>query len=127
MSARLVVLFVVAVIAIVVVVDLAVLLAFNRSRMTGGQVASLLITASVITVLAISLAAGVRTLGLRDGGGIVARELGGVLVPQATQDPQLRRLRNVVEEIAIAPGAPVPEIYVMPHEKGINAFASGWS
>ncbi len=127
MSARLVVLFVLAVIAIVVVVDLAVLLAFDRGGMTGGQIASLLITSSVVTVLAISLAAGFRTLGLRGGGGIVARELGGVLVPQDTQDPQLRRLRNVVEEIAIASGTPVPEIYILPHEKGINAFAAGWS
>ncbi len=68
-----------------------------------------------------------RTIGLRGGGGIVARELGGVLVAQDTQDPNLRRLRNVVEEIAIASGTPVPEIYVLPHEKGINAFAAGWS
>jgi Zn-dependent protease with chaperone function len=127
MSARLVVLFVIAVIAIVAVVDLAVLLAFHRTYMSTGQTIATVIATSVITVLAITLAASFRTLGLRGGGGVVARELGGVLVPQDTQDPQLRRLRNVVEEIAIASGTPVPEIYVMPHEKGINAFAAGWS
>jgi Zn-dependent protease with chaperone function len=39
----------------------------------------------------------------------------------------LRRLRNVVEEIAIASGVPVPEIYVLDQEPGINAFAAGFS
>jgi Zn-dependent protease with chaperone function len=128
MSARLVVLFVVAVVLIVAVVDLVVLGVFNRNgQLTGGEIIGLLIASTIVTVLSITLAAGFRTLGLRGGGGIVARELGGVLVPQDTQDPQLRRLRNVVEEIAIASGTPVPEIYVMPNEKGINAFAAGWS
>jgi Zn-dependent protease with chaperone function len=127
MSARLVVLFVIAVIAIVAVVDLAVLLAFRRADMSTGQIVGLVVASSITTVLAITLAASFRTIGLRGGGGVVARELGGVLVPQDTQDPQLRRLRNVVEEIAIASGTPVPEIYVMPNEKGINAFAAGWS
>ena len=41
--------------------------------------------------------------------------------------PNLRRLRNVVEEIAIASGVPVPRIYVLEHEAGINAFAAGYS
>jgi Zn-dependent protease with chaperone function len=127
MSSRLVVLFVLAVIAIVVVVDLAVLLAFHRAETTPSQTIGLVVASSIVTVLAITLAASFRTLSLRGGGGIVARELGGVLVPQDTQDPQLRRLRNVVEEIAIASGTPVPEIYVLPHENGINAFAAGWS
>jgi Zn-dependent protease with chaperone function len=127
MSTRLVILFVIAVIAIVAMVDLAVLVAFRRAEWTASQTIGLIIGSSIVTVLSISLAAGFRTLGLRGGGGVVARELGGMLVPQDTQDPQLRRLRNVVEEIAIASGTPVPEIYVMPHEKGINAFAAGWS
>ncbi|WP_019809630.1 M48 family metallopeptidase, partial [Saccharomonospora halophila] len=48
-------------------------------------------------------------------------------VPDDTTDPQLRRLRNVVEEIAIASGTPVPDLYVLPNEPGINAFAAGWS
>jgi Zn-dependent protease with chaperone function len=82
---------------------------------------------SLVTVAAIGLAAAFRTIGLRGGGGKVARELGGVPVPQDTNDPQLRRLRNVVEEIAIASGTPVPEVYLLPHEEGINAFAAGWS
>jgi Zn-dependent protease with chaperone function len=126
MSSRLVVLFVIAVIAIVVVVNLAVLVAFGR-RATGGEIVAYIVATTIITLLAIVLAAGFRMIGLRGGGGTVARELGGVLVPQDTQDPNLRRLRNVVEEIAIASGTPVPEIYLLPNEHGINAFAAGWS
>ena len=53
--------------------------------------------------------------------------MGGVPVPEDTTDANLRRLRNVVEEIAIASGVPVPRIYVLEHEAGINAFAAGYS
>ena len=64
---------------------------------------------------------------LKSGGGTVATSLGGVLVPPDTRDPRLRRLRNVVEEIAIASGVPVPEIYLLEREAGINAFAAGYA
>jgi Zn-dependent protease with chaperone function len=64
---------------------------------------------------------------LRGGGGTVALELGATPVAEDTTDFQYRRLRNVVEEIAIASGVPVPQIYVMEAEAGINAFASGWA
>src|SRR5262249_18412274 len=127
MSTRLVILFIVAVIGIIAVVNLAAALAFGRSVETPAQLAEILIITSLLTLLAIVLAAGFRMLSLRGGGGVVARGLGGVLVPQDTADPQLRRLRNVVEEIAIASGTPVPEVYLLPNEAGINAFAAGWS
>jgi Zn-dependent protease with chaperone function len=39
----------------------------------------------------------------------------------------LRQLRNVIEEVAIASGLPVPDIYLMEDERGINAFAAGYS
>ena len=48
-------------------------------------------------------------------------------MPEDTTDPNLRRLRNVVEEIAIASGVPVPKVYVLEHEAAINAFAAGYS
>ncbi|MEN1727503.1 MAG: M48 family metallopeptidase [Pseudomonadota bacterium] len=84
--------------------------------------ASTLITGSVI-----GLASLFRTLQLRGGGAEIARELGGTLVEPDTRDPLRRRLRNVVEEMAIASGIPVPEIYVLEHEQGINAFAAGFN
>ncbi|WP_449421582.1 M48 family metallopeptidase [Rhodanobacter lindaniclasticus] len=48
-------------------------------------------------------------------------------MPPDTTDPALRRLRNVIEEVAIAAGVPVPDIYLMADEPGINAFAAGYS
>lgn len=57
--------------------------------------------------------------------GEVARSLGGVRASADTADPAVRRLLNVVEEMAIAAGLPVPEVYVLEHEPSINAFAAG--
>ena len=68
-----------------------------------------------------------KTTVLGFGGGRVARDLGGTLVDPDVTDPLRRRLRNVVEEMAIASGVPVPEIYVLEGESGINAFAAGYS
>jgi Zn-dependent protease with chaperone function len=127
MSARLVALFVVAVIGIIVTVALAVITAFGAWDSDPATIIGLAVAAAFATGLSIGLASLFRTVSLRGGGGKVAIELGGVLVPQDTTDPQLRRLRNVVEEIAIASGVPVPEVYVLPQEQGINAFAAGWS
>ncbi|MDG4798569.1 M48 family metallopeptidase [Micromonospora sp. WMMD1082] len=127
LSTRLVLLFVLAVVGIVVVVNLAAIFAFNAASADPGQLAGLVAMVTVATVAAIGLAALVRTLALRGGGGKVARELGGVPVPPNTTDPELRRLRNVVEEMALASGVPVPEVYVLPEETAINAFAAGWS
>jgi Zn-dependent protease with chaperone function len=126
-SVRLVLLFIVAVIGIIIAINLAVVVAFNAFDAEPSELVGLLVVTSVAVAVAIGLASLIRTLALRGGGGRVARELGGELVPPDTTDPQLRRLRNVVEEMAIAAGVPVPEIYVLRHEQGINAFAAGWS
>jgi len=64
---------------------------------------------------------------LASGGGRVAQDMGGTRVPPDVRDPLRRRLRNVVEEMAIASGVPVPEIYVLEEESGINAFAAGFT
>ncbi|MBE9062937.1 M48 family metallopeptidase [cf. Phormidesmis sp. LEGE 11477] len=61
---------------------------------------------------------------LRGGGKVVAQGLGGQLVGQDTSNPQERELLNVVEEMAIAAGIAVPEVYLLP-EASINAFAAG--
>ncbi len=64
---------------------------------------------------------------LRSGGHHIAAQMGGVRVPPSTTDPDLKRLLNVVEEMALASGISVPPVYVMEHEPGINAFAAGYS
>ena len=56
---------------------------------------------------------------------VVASQLGGVRVSPDTTDPLQRRLLNVVEEMAIASGVPMPEVYLLEQEAGINAFAAG--
>jgi Zn-dependent protease with chaperone function len=61
------------------------------------------------------------------GGEAVAQMLGGVPVDRGTADPAERRLVNVVEEMAIAAGLPVPRLYLLPGEAGINAFAAGYT
>jgi Zn-dependent protease with chaperone function len=75
----------------------------------------------------VGLASLYRIASLRSGGGQVARQLGGSLVDSDTRDFKRSRLRNVVEEIALASGVPVPEIYVLEQESGINAFAAGYT
>ncbi len=82
---------------------------------------------ALVMILVIAGASLVKTGQLRSGGGRVARDLGATLVTDVTLDPLHQRLRNVVEEMAIASGVPVPEIYVLEHEKGINAFAAGYA
>ena len=64
---------------------------------------------------------------LSGGGGTVAEMLGGTPINAHTSDPAERRLLNVVEEMAIASGTPIPQIYYLPNENGINAFAAGHS
>ena len=73
----------------------------------------------------IGLASLYRTASLSGGGGKVATSLGGTRVTPDTTDFLAKRLHNVVEEMAIASGVPVPEVYVLEQEAGINAFAAG--
>src|SRR5262249_22009951 len=80
---------------------------------------------TLLVLAVIGLASLFKSVQLREGGGGVARSLGGVRVSRDTQDMKLKRLHNVVEEMAIASGVPMPEIYVLEHEPGINAFAAG--
>jgi Zn-dependent protease with chaperone function len=88
---------------------------------------ALLAVTAAATALVIVGATLFKTAKLSSGGGSVARELGGTQVPPEVQDPLRRRLRNVVEEMSIAAGVPVPEIYVLERESGINAFAAGFA
>ena len=67
-----------------------------------------------------------KTMSLSKGGPAVAEMLGGRLVPQSTNDLQQRQLLNVVEEMSIAAGMPIPKVYLL-EENSINAFAAGQS
>jgi Zn-dependent protease with chaperone function len=125
---RLVLAYVVATIAIVAGVTFIVGLALSLTTGTSPQQRlPVLMATAVITTLFIVGSTLYKTSRLSSGGGRVATDLGGTLVPTSVQDPLRRRLRNVVEEMAIASGVPVPEIYVLEEEQGINAFAAGFS
>ena len=52
--------------------------------------------------------------------------IGARRVSPDTADPLERRLRNVVEEMAIASGCACPRCTSWTSERGINAFAAGW-
>ncbi|GBE45960.1 hypothetical protein BMS3Bbin11_01053 [bacterium BMS3Bbin11] len=73
----------------------------------------------------IGLASLYRMMSLRGGGSKVALGLGGARVDGNHPDRKVRRLVNIVEEMAIASGLPVPQVYVLEQESGINAFAAG--
>jgi len=136
-SRWLVFLFILAVITIIVVIDIAMLVAFGVIDAEQQQAlfslqslkanAPTLLGGALITAAVIAIASLFKTAALRSGGGKVARDLGGVLVEADARDPLRRRLYNVVEEIALASGIAVPEIYVLEQESGINAFAAGFT
>ncbi len=62
---------------------------------------------------------------LRAGGSKIANMLGGRRLLPGSTDPAERRVLNVVEEMALASGIPVPPVYILDEEEGINAFAAG--
>ena len=133
----LILVFAVAVLAVIAVVDVVLLLSlgllsaeegvplFSRDSLSANL--NVLLGGAVATGALIGFASLYKSLALRGGGGQVARSLGGTLVDPDSRDPLRRRLVNVVEEIALASGVPVPEIYVLEQEAGINAFAAGYS
>ncbi len=77
------------------------------------------------TVLLVAGAALFKTAQLRQGGPAIAEMVGGRQVEPNTIDLKEKRLINVVEEMAIASGIPVPAVYVLDDEAGLNAFAAG--
>ncbi|WP_231916781.1 M48 family metallopeptidase [Rheinheimera sp. SA_1] len=77
-------------------------------------------------LLLIGIVVALKRAELRQGGQVVAKALGGTRLDHQIADPKQRMLLNVVEEMAIAAGVPVPPVYLMP-EAGINAFAAGYA
>lgn len=80
---------------------------------------------SLATLAIIAIGSLYKTSSLAAGGSAVSEMMGGRLLSPNATDPDERKLLNVVEEMAIASGVPVPQVYVMDEEDGINAFAAG--
>ncbi len=135
-SRRLVLLFGLAVLTVVAAVDFVVFMLMRQGEAhahgdmppLGEWLAAhprMVVGTTLIVLAIISLASFYKTMVLGGGGGVVARSLGGVRVSADTTDPLQRRLLNVVEEMAIASGVPMPDVYLLEQESGINAFAAG--
>ncbi|MDI1252483.1 M48 family metallopeptidase [Thermomonas sp.] len=132
----LIVLFGAAVIALIVMANLLVLVVFgviNTQQMREGQsfvtqidwkMVATVGAGVTVVVLAGSL---YKMMALSAGGKVVAESLGGQLIPRNTEEPNQRKLLNVVDEMAIASGTPSPPVYLLANEPGINAFAAGFS
>lgn len=65
-----------------------------------------------------------KLMRLRGGGKAVAEAMGGQLIHTYTTNAEEKKILNVVEEIAIASGTPVPPVYLI-EDEAINAFAAG--
>ncbi len=131
-----VLLFLLAVVAVVLAVDLVCATAYLfyidlPPRTPYGAMARLVprglyVWASLATAALILVVSIVNVTKLGGGGDAVAQMVGARRVASGTGDALERRLLNVVEEMAIAAGVRVPAVYVMDGERGINAFAAGW-
>jgi Zn-dependent protease with chaperone function len=83
----------------------------------------LLVTGGTLTV--VGIASLYKWSQMRTGGSAVAEMVGGRAVNLQTTDLRERQLLNVVEEMSIASGIPMPAVYVLEDEPGLNAFAAG--
>ena len=135
-TTRLVILFALAVLALIVSIDLllaATMGYLGRNPETGAVDWTLAADPGVLSlaVFGTLFVAGGGTLfkiaQLRGGGKVVAEQLGGRLLNPDTTVPSEQQLLNVVQEMAIASGAPTPPVYLLDNEAGINAFAAGFT
>ncbi len=124
---RLIGLFVLAVVSIILLIYALVTAVFavkgDGAVMDIGRLSA--VVAGVLIV--VGLGSMYKTMQVSKGGGAIARLFGGSAVHSETKDEGERRLVNVVEEMSIASGTPVPEIYVLEGEQSINAFAAGFT
>jgi Zn-dependent protease with chaperone function len=123
-SRRMVVLFILSVVAVVAAVD-AALWAGWLWGVDRHPPRSLYLWGAAAALACIAFGTVREIVRLRSGGEAIAELAGGRRVPSASTDPLERRLLNVVEEMAIASGVRVPKVYVLDNEGGINSFAAG--
>jgi Zn-dependent protease with chaperone function len=120
--------FVLAIICMIALVYglLLVLNLFSTGEAVSWWQPDLLLLVAVGVGVVVGGASVFKVAQLASGGQAVALMMGGAEVPGTTRDARERRLLNVVEEMALAAGVPVPPVYVL-DEAGINAFAAGYA
>lgn len=131
-TSRLVAMFIVAVIGTIIAMYVAVILVASqtqgRHRYAEGLdwwQPEIFAGVALATIAVVGLGSLYKWSEFSAGGSAVAESVGGRRIDSNSQDPLERRLLNVVEEMAIASGVPVPAVYVMDEEPAINAFAAG--
>jgi Zn-dependent protease with chaperone function len=135
-TGRLVVLFSLAIVSLIVMTNLLVMFVFGyinveqSGRINTEQLMQeidwqvFLVIGAAVTIT-IALGSLYKIIALAGGGARVAEMLDAELVVNGNNDFRKQRLLNVVEEMAIASGTPVPPVYLL-DEDGINAFAAGY-
>ncbi len=84
-----------------------------------------LIAFTLLTLVVVGLSALGKWLQLRAGGRAIAALVGARELPPHSTVLRERQLLNIVEEMSIASGLPMPAVFVLDAETGINAFAAG--
>ena len=112
--------FLMAVVGIIGVLHVVFALIFGASMKDPQLFASVAIGVMVL----VAIGSLVKIIELSRGGRVVAAMLGGEPISPQTRDLARQRLMNIVEEMAIASGVPVPDVYALP-DVSINAFAAG--
>ncbi len=84
---------------------------------------AIILTASIFAFIVIG--SFYKLMTLLSGGAAIAQSVGGVVIPRSSNNPQHKKILNIVQEMALASGMPVPQVYLL-NEQGINAFAAGW-
>ncbi len=123
--------FIVAVILIVAMVNVAIyaffmFIEFHPHTPADWFSQKLVYYLSGITILVIAGGSFLRWQKLKDGGHSVAEMVGAEPLALNSTDARERQFINVVEEMSIASGVPLPDLYVMRNEPGINAFVAGY-
>jgi len=130
-TGKLVILYLFAVIGIVISIYMISLFLYHW-QISGFQDArwwspGWLFMVTVVVLITIAIGTVFRISQLRKGGSAVAQLLGGRRVDPSTTEPGERRLMNIVEEMSIASGMSVPDVYILDNEENINAFAAGFN
>ncbi|MBU0681647.1 MAG: M48 family metallopeptidase, partial [Proteobacteria bacterium] len=129
-TSMLVVFFILAVLSMIILTNLLVMVVFgyiDSDPMTSQPIDwEVFMTVGVGVIALVGMGSLYKIMALSGGGARIAEMMNGQLVVDDSGDPDKQRLLNVVEEMAIAAGLPVPPVYLL-EEKGINAFAAGFS
>ena len=135
-TTRLIFLFILAIISLVILTNILIIGTFaymdTNETDSFSTVFDIYFTQNSVLVISVGVSLLIligsiyKVISLSKGGAAIAELLGGQLVPQSSNMLDERKLLNIVEEMSIAAGMPIPKVYLL-DEASINAFAAGQS